>query len=827
MKLFHFKNLGVIFKREFRAYFDSAIAYIYIIVFVLFFGALFMPQFFLIGQAQMRYFFDLLPIILCVFIPAITMRLWAEDRRGNTFELLLTFPMRPRELVVGKFLASFVFYLCVIAATLPVPIMIMVLGSPDLGPIVGGYIGAVLLGAFFIAIGIFISGICKDQIVAFILAMIGCFGFFLIGTEFIATFVDSWFGGFGTLLGKFFGLTRHYSSFVKGVVDIRDFLYFAGGTAIFLILNGFYIDGRMRPRYRTTFSIAVGLCFVIVAFFNWIFFDTPIGRFDLTQAKTYTVSKITKSILSELKAPVTVKFYISASNKMPTGFKTLEQDVLDKLAELREISSGKLNYKLFHMETVGEEQSSGKDEEESMEKQLERKGINPFQVRSVEADEMGVKLIYSAMALSYKEKGDEVIPQVIPDNLNELEYTLISKIYRLTMDKLPKIAIVAPYSEQKIDPKALGVLRQMGLSVPDMQRQDKFKMLTMLLQYEGYDVNRIDLTQDSPLDEDIDTLILVQPEKLNDRQRFEINKFLVGGGSLFLAVQNYNFDYMPSQTGVSLMPRQLDSGINSLITDWGVSVSENILMDLKHRVLNISVAGFGPFSGSMPVKLPIQIEVDHTGMNRDVSITSAISSIFYVWGSALNVDGAKIEQDGIAKQILLESSPDAWESSFPGGNVLKPRDIRLPALKDRSKKTLAVLLRGQFRDNFVDQPVPSWPVVGDQEQNQSIEEESKEVILDAKPGQLLAIGCSSMFDEDFFGIAGHRSFFLNSIDALTLGEDLIKVRSKVPVDISIGKVSGAKKIMWRFLTIFFIPIVIAIAGVSHLVLRRRLKNISL
>lgn len=826
--MFNFRNLGVIFKRELRAYFDSAIAYIYIIVFVLIFGALFMPQFFLIGQAQMRYLFDILPIILCVFIPAVTMRLWAEDRRGNTFELLLTFPMPAQDLVMGKFLASLAFYICVLAATIPIPVMIMVLGSPDTGQIISSYLGAFLLGAFFIAIGIFVSGLCKDQIVAFILGMIGCFSFFLAGTEFLAAFVDSWLPGLGTLLGKFFGLSRHYDSFVRGVVDVRDLLYFLSGAVVFLVLNGFYIDSRLRPRYRTTFSIAVVLCVVIVAFFNGIFFDIPIGRFDLTQTKTYTVSPITKDILCRLKAPVTVKFYVSSSGKMPTGFKTLEQDVLDKLTELREMSGGKLQYKVFHMETtaVSQEEKAGK--EESMEKQLERKGINPFQVRSIEADEVGVKLIYSSMALSYKEKADEIIPQILPDSLNELEYILISRVYRLTMDKLPKIAIVAPYSEQKIDPKALSVLRQMGLAVPDVQREDKFKLLKMLLDYEGYNVERIDLTKESPLREDIDTLVLIQPQKLNDRQIFEINKFLVEGGSLFLAVQNYNFNYVPSHNGISIIPRKLDAGINPLIKEWGAGISEKILMDLNSQVLNISGLGFGPFAGSTPVKLPVQIEVTRQGINEDVSITSAVSSIFYAWGSALDVDNAKIDEANIERHILLESSPDSWESSFAADNILGPGDITPPPARDRSRKPLAVLLRGQFKDTFSGKAVPAWPVVSEEGADTSIEpQEAEEVVLKPNPGQLLVIGDSSLFEEDFFSIQGHRSFFLNAVDALALGEDLIKVRSKMPLDRSIGRVSAAKKIMWRFLTMFFIPIIAAVIGTSHLVLRRRLKNISL
>jgi ABC-type uncharacterized transport system involved in gliding motility auxiliary subunit len=817
--MFNLKNLLTIFRRELKAYFDSAIAYIYIIVFVLFFGALFMPQFFLIGQAKMRYFFDLFPLILCVFIPAVTMRLWAEDRRGNTFELLLTFPMESRDLVLGKFLASFVFYLCALIATIPVPIMVMVLGSPDLGPIIGGYIGAVLLGALFISVGIFISGMCKDQIVAFILAMIGCFGLFLIGLEFIAAFIDGWIPGLGSLFSKLFGVLRHYNGFVRGIIDFRSLLYFLSGTAVFLILNIFYIDGRLRPRYRATFSIAVTLCVLIIALFNWVFSDLPIGRFDLTSAKIYTTSEVTKDILRGLKAPVTVKYYVTSSAKMPTALKTLEQDVNDKLSELREVSGGRLKYKMFHMEA----ESVAAGEEESMEQQLKRKGIQPFQVKVVEADELQVKQVYSAIAISYKEKAEEIIHQVIPDNFNQLEYLIISKIFRLTMDKRPKVALMAPYIEQKIDPSALNALRQMGLQVPEVQKQDKYKLLQMILEYEGYEVSRINLTEFDSLPEDSDTLVVVQPEELNDRQRFEINKFLVEGGSVFLITQNYRFEYLQGPSGITVRPKKLNHGLNSLIENWGVTISEDVLLDAKNRVLNVSAGGMGPFAMNMPVKIPLHIDVDYTGVNKDISITSGISSLFYVWGSAVKVDDDKLKDMELTKLVLFESSPDSWEVT-PVSRNLRPEDVVPPAIKDRNRKSLSVLLRGQFADAFESQTVPSWPKVDDEDE--SVEAAVEERIeFEPEPGQLLVVGGSFMFEEELFNVGGHSTFFLNAVDAITLGEELIKVRSKVPVERAIKRVSGGQKIMWRFFTIFFFPIIVAIGGSLHLILRKRLKTI--
>jgi len=272
-----------IFRRELFSYFNSPIAYIFIVVFVMLVNGMFMTQFFLNGNADMRYFFNLLPMILCVFIPAITMRLWAEEKRGNTFELLLTFPMQTYMLVLGKFMASFAFYLLILASTLFIPIMLFAVGSPDLGPIIGGYLGAIFVGAFFLSVGIFVSGLCKDQIVSFIVAMMACFFFYMAGLDFIASLIDGWLPGVGSFIKINFGMTRHFGSFQRGVIDNRDILYFLVMTTVFLALNIFSIEDRLRPKAKVFFTAAVGICIAISMVINSLFMDIPLGRYDLTE----------------------------------------------------------------------------------------------------------------------------------------------------------------------------------------------------------------------------------------------------------------------------------------------------------------------------------------------------------------------------------------------------------------------------------------------------------------------------------------------------------------------------------------------------------------
>jgi ABC-2 type transport system permease protein len=238
------QNVATIFRREFAAYFNSPIAYIFIIVFLALNCGLFMTPFFLQGQADMRDFFGNLPLFLIFFIPALSMRLWAEDKRTGTFELLMTLPMRSAEVMLGKYLAAMAFFLVALAGTLPIPIMIHVLGNPDGGAIVSGYLGAILLGALYMSVGIFASGLLRDQISAFILGMLACFVLFMMGIPAVAATIDGWFAGLGSFLQQHLGLMSHYQSLQRGVLDLGDLAYFLALTAAFLALNTLWLEGR-------------------------------------------------------------------------------------------------------------------------------------------------------------------------------------------------------------------------------------------------------------------------------------------------------------------------------------------------------------------------------------------------------------------------------------------------------------------------------------------------------------------------------------------------------------------------------------------------------
>lgn len=222
-----------IFKKEFTTYFVSPVAYIVISIFLLVTGWFFFTTFFLYNQADMRNFFVLLPITFSFVVPAVTMRLFSEELSTGSYEVLLTMPVTFRDVVLGKFFAALAFVAAALIPTLAYPITVSFLGRLDWGPVAGGYIGAVLLGASFVSVGLFASSLTRNQIVAFIVATAVCFSLTLIDK--MLFFLPQSLVG----LMEYLGADFHFENISKGIIDSRDILYFL--SVSFVALYGTHL----------------------------------------------------------------------------------------------------------------------------------------------------------------------------------------------------------------------------------------------------------------------------------------------------------------------------------------------------------------------------------------------------------------------------------------------------------------------------------------------------------------------------------------------------------------------------------------------------------
>jgi ABC-type transport system involved in multi-copper enzyme maturation permease subunit len=812
------KNIMTIFKREFASYFNSPIAYIFIIAILAVCSGFYMFFFFFsAGLAEMRDFFSINSWLMLFFLPAITMRLWADEQKSGSIALLQSLPMKPYELALGKYLAGIGFYVLYLIGTLPIPIAIAFLGKPDFGPIIGGYLGLFLLGGLYTAIGLFFSGLFKDQITSWVMAVIGCLVMHLLGWLPIAAQLDSWIGGLGTFLQRAVGSVGHFENMYKGVITINDIIYFISFAAVFLVLNALTVEQRMRRKADVTFFTSAAVMLAVAAMLNMVIYRIPLGRFDTTSGSIYTVSKSAKNILKELKTKVTVRYYVTPEDKMPAGMKDIQRDITDKLGEFTQISD-KLKFEVIDPTS-----------DPATAEELEKKGITAFTLRTAEKDAVGIKKVFSSLAISYLDKPDDIIPQVLPQSLPMLEYEICSRIFRLTQTSQPSVALAAPYDPldpRYNDPRMRQFMQMQGQEIPE--KGDRFKNLPATFSNLGYNSSRIDLSSKERLPGDLKTLIVVASQGLSERQRYEVAKALASGKNVILAAQEYKYNYNPLRgNDVMIMPAKVEPGVNELLSNYGITLGDKILMDEQNQIVSIQtqgkLGGFLPVPINIDVQSPVQIRVSPENMSSDYAFTSNLGPMVYLWGSPLKLDQNKMKSLGLTEHTLITSSPKSWEVDFTG-SPLGADSYKAPSYE--GKQPLAIMVAGQFPDPYEGQPPPKW-----QDEPDSVPASSQASYYQKAPGKLMVIGCSEIFSDQFvssgdnqMGRMPHEELLLKAVEGMTLSEDLLNISSKAVQVRYLKETSPLAKILWRSFTILLAPAIIIAFGVVRMFMRQERRQ---
>ena len=228
----------VLAKKEFRSYFDSPVAYVVITLFLLIAGWQFSTSLFLSNSPDLRTLFSIIRFILLFFIPAVSMRLISEERRLGTIELLMTLPVKEWQLVMGKFLSAYLLIIVTLILTIIHYITIALLGRPDLGATIGGYIGLVLIVGFYLSIGIFTSSLSQNQIISFILSFVIIFAFYILDK------IVFFFPGFLATVLEYLSTDYHFNNIARGVLDSRDVIYYLSMMFLFLFLTVQTLESR-------------------------------------------------------------------------------------------------------------------------------------------------------------------------------------------------------------------------------------------------------------------------------------------------------------------------------------------------------------------------------------------------------------------------------------------------------------------------------------------------------------------------------------------------------------------------------------------------------
>lgn len=561
-----------------------------------------------------------------------------------------------------------------------------------------------------------------------------------------------------------------------------------------------------RRNFRLTFTIATVLLAGIVFFLISVLGNLQGARVDMTSDKLFTLSDSAVKILEDLKVPVQVKLYITPAEKMPTQLRNLERDITEQMNNFAGVSHGMLQFSVHNPQ-----------DDEDMQKNLAAKGIQPFQVQSIEKDEMGIKLIWSAMTIAYKDKPEEVLPRILPQDLAALEQNVIDPIYRLTREKTPRIGLFAPKKE--VDQQLAMMYLQQGMQPPEPQ--DQFTKLADMLRNAHYEVVPVELTPQSPMPDDLDCLVVMATTKLNERQVYEINRAVRAGTPTIMAVQAHEYNYAPGRNGGwTISGVETETGLEPLLKKFGLEVSEDHFFDSAMETIDlpreVNLGGLR-MQTREPVKLPIQIRVTENQMLQDSPIVGRISQLFYLWGTPVEPDPDVLSQNGLKASNLIVSSPDCWSMTFDTaplpGSAMNPSGKKM-----LGAQPLLVRAEGTFPDIYADAGVPDWPASAD---SAAVAAASDPEPVEPQPTTLLVIGSAKMFDDNILGAAQNAVLVRNAVDFLAGSRDLLSIRAKSLTERVIRPVSAGEKMIWRLFVVLLVPVILAVYGVMRAGMRRK------
>lgn len=514
-------------------------------------------------------------------------------------------------------------------------------------------------------------------------------------------------------------------------------------------------------------------------------------RFDWTRNDRYSISDATVSILQRLDDLVTVKAYFT--DNVPPQILPVKQYVSDILSEYQAYGSGNFEYEFL---------DPAQDPEIAQEAQSI--GIQQVSMRIREGDTLQVQDGYLGIGLFFEGK-TEVISIVQQQNLASFEYDLTSLILRLTQERTPKIAFLQGHGEHDIGS---------GLQIPGIDQAADYRAVGQVLR-QNYELTTVDLALQQTLD-GIDVLVVAGPKKdLTERAIFEIDQFLLGGGKAIFLIDSV--DQLPG----SLSLLVLDTNAKTLLAPIGVTIESNILLDTISEIESFS-EGPGRF---FFLQYPPTIRLVSENFSEH-PIVSKVPSFIVRFASRLMIS----EKEGLEYDRFINTSPNSWSQEQPF--QLNPRAIPPPTPDQQGSSTVAITVSGLFPRLTQSENIPVLQKWGEDAETgepilEFVEEDNnrsgREIITEAQAeAQIIVVSDSdfivdTVLQQDQAGMI----VFLNMIDYMTFGEELVTVRSKVLGGADIDELENAERALMKFLGILLVPILISGYGIFRLWIRRK------
>lgn len=584
------RGILTVARRELKAMFDNPSGYVLIVVFLVVNGFLFFRQAYLTNSATLRPMLDVLPWLYLFFVPAVAMRTLAEDARTGQLEVVLSQPINELQLLAGKYVGALLFLWIALLWTLPIPLGLSLGAEMPWGAVLAQYVGAMLLAAGLAGVGVWASGMARSQITAFIVAVAVMFVLVLVGLNPLVVGLPPQLG----IVAARLGVLSHFDSIGRGVIDLRDVVYFLSLAAIFLTLAYGGLMARKLAtgqapvrRLRVGVLLLVGLLVVVNLLGSYIG-----GRIDLTPGRAYTLSPATRQLVGSLSDIVTIKLY--ASDELPAEVGLMKRDLDDLLGDLR--SAGKGKVKLIE-----------KDPARSPEGQREAQalGIQPVQFNVVGQSSLQVKEGYLGLVIQYAD-GSEAIPFV--RRTDDLEYRIASAIRGLTRGKKPRIGLIVAMDDWGREGRTLNAVQEQLAK--------------------SYEITPVSLSDSTVLaDTTIRTLIIAgQPDSLRPGTRQALMQFFARGGSALLMTTGAPID------GRDPRAKGKEPIWNTILTPFGVKIRPDLVYDLSSNQLVPVPGGQGVFQ-----PYPFWVRGRGTGLSP---VTDGVGEVFLPWVSSIDTTGA-------------------------------------------------------------------------------------------------------------------------------------------------------------------------------------------
>ena len=675
-----FHRIRAVAARELASSAASPTAWVFLIIFLVLAGfcAFVAGNVFASGQADISPFFDWLPYLFLLIVPALAMPMWAEERRIGVFELTLSFPASIAELVVGKFAAGFLLLATALLLTFSIPLTAWVLGSPDTGAILCGYAGALLLGSVYLAMSSFCSALSRSQTASFLLSVFLCGIFLFMGLPSLLEMASGWMPDRLSALIASCAFLPNFQGYQKGLIDSAEVIYALTLTGFFLALTvfvlefgssgfvaltapGAFTDSALR---RALKDLAKKTAYVLVLTISLnIIAGTWRMRVDVSSDRAYSISEGASRIAADPGVPVTLRFYASLSNPaMPAQLKKYAERVRWLLEEFAAASNGKVS-----LVVIDPEQDSIDEEAAMMD------AILPRQTAA------GDRLFLGLSAT----RADRVaaIPYLAPEQEPLLEYEIARIVLAAATEERPVVGVISPFKVLGVQPD-MAKVRQSAGDAPVRMEPAWYSMTELKRSFELRE-----LPADIPeIPADVKTLLLINPVGLAPRALYAIDQYLLRGGhaAVFLDPRSF-YAALKSRTDYTLLDK-IESDLQPLLPAWGVAYKPSMMVaDM-----------LSAYRKTLPDRMitnPMALNLAPARISRTNPLFANLNAISMYFTGFFHV----LPREGVEYETLLTSSKESQLVSSLLGNrpelVLrnfKPADEEYPlALRISGKLTSA------------------------------------------------------------------------------------------------------------------------------------------